>query len=577
MQAGPGHKPAQDTSVCWRALSNGAGYGDVTLDTHWTTADAIVASLRLHGVDTLFGLPGVQTYELYDSLARAGEALRVYGPRHEQTCGYMAYGYAKATGRPGVFSVVPGPGVLNAGAALCTAYGASAPVLCLTGEVPSAFRGVGKGHLHELPDQLALLRGLTKWSERINHVSQAAELTAEAFRQLASGRPRPVALEVPWDVGGMRGPRTTVSRLEPTGPGVGDPDAIAAAARLLGGARNPMIMVGGGAQHASTAVSALAELLQAPVVPFRSGRGIVGDDQPLGFTCAAGFRLWPQTDVLVGIGTRLELQWFRWSNPPPGLKIILLDIDPEQMTRLRPDVAIVGDAALATAALADACARGGPRRASRAEEFLAVKARVAAEFQSVQPQLAYLEVIRAVLPRDGFFVEEICQAGFTSYFGFPVYQPRTFVVAGSQGTLGFGFPTALGVKAAFPKRAVVAIAGDGGLMFGIQELATAVQYRLNVVTVLFNNNSFGNVLRDQQQQFDGRTLGAELMNPDFVKLAESFGVAGYRVTTPAALRSVLERALAADQPALIEVPIERGTEVSPWGFLMPGRYPKTRG
>ena len=545
-------------------------------ETHWTTADAIVASLRLHGIDTVFGLPGVQTYQLYDSFARQGAALRVYGARHEQTCGYMAYGYAKVTGRPGVFTVVPGPGVLNAGAALCTAYGSSAPVLCLTGEVPAAYRGVGKGHLHELPDQLALLRGLTKWAQRIDHTSQAPDLVAQAFRQLASGRPRPVALEVPWDVFGMRGPRMPVMRHDPVAPTAGDPDAIAAAAKLLANAVNPMIMVGGGAQHATVAITELAERLQAPVVSFRSGRGIVADDHALGFNCVEGHRRWAATDVLIGIGSRIELQWFRWGNPPAGLKIVLVDIDPEQMTRLKPTVAIVGDSSLAAAALAKAIAVLVRHRNPRAAEFQALKQQVASDIQSIQPQVAYLEVIRAVLPRDGFFVEEICQAGFASYFGFPVYTPRSFVGAGPQGTLGFGLPTALGVKAAFPDRPVVAIAGDGGLMFGVQELATAVQERLNVVTIVFNNESFGNVLRDQQQQFEGRTLGAELRNPDFVKLAESFGVAGYRVSTPAALRTVLERALAADRPALIEVPIARGSEASPWGFLMPERYPSAR-
>jgi acetolactate synthase-1/2/3 large subunit len=174
-----------------------------------------------------------------------------------------------------------------------------------------------------------------------------------------------------------------------------------------------------------------------------------------------------------------------------------------------------------------------------------------------------------VLPRDGFFVEEICQAGFTSYFGFPVYEPRTFVTCGHQGTLGFGFPTALGVKVGNPDKAVVSITGDGGFMFGVQDLATAVRYGINVVIVLFNNDAYGNVLRDQQNLFEGRLIGSELRNPDFVKLAESFGVAASRVSTPDGLKRELERALALDAPALIEVSIERGSEVSPWPFLMP--------
>jgi len=534
-----------------------------------TGGEAIAHSLVAHGVDTVFAIPGVQTYELFDAFARLGERVRVIGPRHEQTTGYMAFGYAKSTGKVGVYSVVPGPGVLNSSAALCSAYGASAPILCVTGEVPSDFIGSGKGHLHELPDQLATLRTLTKWAERIDHPAQASGLVAEAFRQMTNGRPRPAALEMPWDVFGMRAPVTIQTPDTTTPPLEADPEQIERAVKLLSRARNPMIMVGSGAQHASAEVLALAERLQAPVVSFRGGRGVVSDEHPLGFTCAAGFRRWAQTDVLIGIGSRLELQWFRWPDQPEGLKIINIDIDPEQTPRVKPDVAIVADTAAAAVQLEAELERAGVGYASRRDEFEAVKEQTLSEVAQVQPHMDYLRAIREVLPRDGFFVEEICQAGFTSYFGFPVYEPRTFVTCGHQGTLGFGFPTALGVKAGNPARAVVSISGDGGFMFGVQDLATAVDYGINVVTVLFNNNAYGNVLRDQQRLFEGRLIGSELRNPDFVRLAESFGLAASRVSTPGALTVELARALENDAPALIEVSLERGIEASPWPFLMP--------
>jgi len=183
--------------------------------------------------------------------------------------------------------------------------------------------------------------------------------------------------------------------------------------------------------------------------------------------------------------------------------------------------------------------------------------------------MAYLDVIRQVLPEDGYFVDEISQVGFTAWYGFPVYRPRSYVTAGHQGTLGSGFPSALGVKVAFPDKPVVSITGDGGFMFGVQELATAVKYGINLVTVVFNNNAYGNVRRDQMQAFDGRVIGSDLVNPDFVRLAESFGVEGRRATTPDELRRALEAALKADAPALIEVPVERGSEASPWEFLAP--------
>jgi acetolactate synthase-1/2/3 large subunit len=539
------------------------------MTTRLTGGEAIVQSLLLHGVDTVFGIPGVQTYHLFDAFARAGDRIKVIGPRHEQTTAYMAFGYAKSTGKVGVYSVVPGPGMLNSTAALCSAYGASTPILCLTGQVPSDYIGSGKGHLHELPDQLATMRTLTKWAARIDHPSQAPELVAEAFRQMQTGRPRPTALEMPWDVFGMQapvqliGPPAAYPGTEP------DPDAIAHAVKLLMDAHNPLIMVGSGAMHASAEVRALAEQIQAPVVPFRGGRGVVSDDHPLGFTCASGFKRWHQTDVLIGIGSRLELQWFRWPDQPAGLKIINIDIDPAQTARIKPAVAIVGDAKDAVARLVAAARRAGLQRASRQNEFEAVKHATRAEIRKIQPHIDYLDVIRQVLPRDGFFVEEICQAGFTSYYGFPVYEPRTFVTCGHQGTLGFGFPTALGVKVGNPDKAVVSIAGDGGFLFGLQDLATAVQYGIALVTIVFNNNAYGNVLRDQQRLFDGRLIGAELRNPDFVRLAESFGMAGCRVGTPAQLQHELERALSQNAPALIEVTVDRSAEVSPWEFLMP--------
>lgn len=534
-----------------------------------TGGEAIVQSLLLHGVDTVFGIPGVQTYGLFDALYGARDRIRLIGPRHEQATAYMAFGYAKSTGKTGVFSVVPGPGVLNASAAVCSAYGASAPILCVTGQIPSDFIGSGKGHLHELPDQLATMRTIMKWAARIDHPGEASALVAEAFRQMATGRPRPVALEMPWEVFGtsapveLLAPPARYAQIEP------DPDLIEKTARLLKDARNPMIMVGSGAQHAHEEVRQLAELLQAPVVSWRGGRGIVSDDHPLGFTCAAGFKRWEQTDVLIGIGSRLELQWFRWPNQPRDLKIVNIDIDPTQMPRIKPAIPIVGDARVATRGLIEAVLRHGGQHTSRREEFAAVKAKTQEEIQKIQPHIGYLEAIRKVLPRDGFFVEEMCQAGFTSYYGFPVYTPRSFVTCGHQGTLGFGYSTALGVKAGNPDKPVVSISGDGGFMFGVQELATAVQHGINVVAVVFNNGAFGNVLRDQQQRYDGRIIGSELVNPDFVKLADSFGMAGLRVNTPAGLQQALEKALASDAPALIEVQVERQNEISPWEFLMP--------
>ncbi len=343
--------------------------------------------------------------------------------------------------------------------------------------MPTAFIGSGKGHLHELPDQLLTLRTLTKWAERIARPEDAPALVSEAFRQATGGRPRPVALEMPWEVFDQEAPVDLVSAIEPERPPAPDPAAVEQAAALLANAKRPMIMIGGGAVAAGAEILQLAEHLQAPVVAFRSGRGIVGDDHHLGLTCAEGFECWPETDVVLGVGTRLELQWFRWPDQPAGLKLVTIDIDPTHAERFGPDVAIVGDAKASVSVLSAAVCDATGERPSRAAELGEVKRAIHQEIQKVRPHVQYLAAIRDVLPRDGFFVEEICQAGFASYYAFPVYEPRTFVSCGHQGTLGFGYPTALGVKAAHPSKPVVSIAGDGGFMFGVQELATAVAVR----------------------------------------------------------------------------------------------------
>jgi acetolactate synthase-1/2/3 large subunit len=531
--------------------------------------DAIVRSLLREGVDTVFALPGVQTYGLFDAMARAREDLRVLTPRHEQAAGYMAFGYAKATGRPGVCSVVPGPGVLNAAAALSSAYAASTPMVLVTGQVPTPFIGAGMGHLHELPDQLQTMRTLTRWAERISRPGEGPALVAEAFRQTRSGRPRPVALEMPWEVFDQREQVELVAPSVAQAAPIADGAALERACELLRSARHPMIMVGGGALEAAAEVRELAELLQAPVVAFRGGRGVVASDVPLGLSCAEGFELWPATDVVLGIGSRMELQWFRWPDQASELTLIDIDIEAEQTARLRADVALVGDAAATTATLTALLRDAGVQRPSRSEELEGIKRAKASEIERIQPHVAHLRAIREVLPRDGFFVEELCQAGFTSYYAFPVYEPRTFVTCGPQGTLGFGFQTALGVKAACPDRKVVSITGDGGFQFGLQELATAVQYSLDVVTVVFDNGAFGNVLRDQQRLYAGRVLGSELRNPDFVALAEAYGVRATRAGSPQELRTALEGALERAEPELIVVPVEAGSETSPWEFLMP--------
>src|ERR1700751_4687028 len=326
--------------------------------TSMTGGEAIVSGLVAHGVNTVFGLPGAQVYGLFDAFHQA--QLKVIGARHEQACGYMAYGYARSTGKPGVFSVVSGPGVLNAGAAMLTAFGSNEPVLCLTGQVPTQFLGKGRGHLHEMPDQLATLRTFVKWAERMEYPDVAPTMVARAFQEVLSGRRGPVALEMPWDVFTQRATTGAAKVFDPFPAPLPDPDRIKDAATLVAAGKRPMIFVGSGAIHAREEILELAELIDAPVVAFRSGRGIVSNAHELGVTMAAAYKLWPQTDLMIGIGTRMELPtMFRWPFRPDGLKSVRIDIDRVEMRRVATDVSVVADAKAATAELLAAVSKAG--------------------------------------------------------------------------------------------------------------------------------------------------------------------------------------------------------------------------
>jgi acetolactate synthase-1/2/3 large subunit len=275
------------------------------------------------------------------------------------------------------------------------------------------------------------------------------------------------------------------------------------------------------------------------------------------------------------------MPYLRWGDsmryerkPSHGPKLIRIDIDPMELRRFEPDIGIVADSATACRLLAERLRARVVPNPDRLVEIAAAKRMAEAAFARIEPQTSFLRAIRDVMPRDAILVPELSQVGFTTYTGaFPVLGPRTYISEGFQGTLGFGFPTALGVKVANPGKAVVSVTGDGGFMFGVQELATAAENGIALVTIVFNNHSFANVLRDQQQHYGGRLIGSRLANPDFVRLAESFGVAARRVTEPRELRSALEQELAAERPALIEVALTPGVEATPWPYISMRRRP----
>ena len=531
-------------------------------------ADAIVASLLANDVDTMFGLPGGQLDHLFDAIYRSDGKLKILHSRHEQGAAYMAFGYAQTTGRAGVYAVVPGPGLLNTTAALCTAWACNSPVLAISGQVHLDGIDSGYGHLHEIPDQLGLIRHLTKQAERIERVGDTPAAMQRAFEALFSSRPRPVEIEMPMDIMGEQGAVAAAHRAEPQAPPVADPDAIQRAATLLAAAKKPLIVVGSGALAAGDALLALAERLQAPVVAKRKGKGIVSDRHYLSQNLPAGHALWADADVVLAVGTRLKMPLTMWGKDD-DLSLVRIDIDAEEMTRIcTPEVALLGDARATLTTLHDALERHGGKVASRKAELEALKDATYADMRAhVGPQMAYLDAIRAELPDDGYFVDEVTQVGFVSWSGMPMYSPRHFVSAAQQGTLGYGLATALGVAAAHPDKPVVAISGDGGYLFNIQELATAVKYQLNVVSIVFNDRTYTNVQRQQDEWFDGRRICSDLHNPDFVKAAEAFGAGGYRVDSPDALRKLLPKAFAEPGPTVIEVDLTMRFP-SPWRYIL---------
>ncbi|CAN5685189.1 thiamine pyrophosphate-binding protein [soil metagenome] len=533
-----------------------------------TGGQAMVEALKQYGVDTIFGLPGVQLDGLFSALYDASADIRVIHTRHEQATAYMADGYARVSGREGVCLVVPGPGLMNAAAGLATAYACNSPVLCLTGQIRSDLIGIGRGMLHEVPFQLEMARSFTKHAARASSPEEIPSSVHEAFRQLRTGRARPVSIEVPPDIFFAEGNVTVGSHEETRRSEPADPDAISAAADMLAKSKNPMIFGGGGLNRSlcGDSLMALAELLQAPILLSSNGKGGVSDREDLVVGMLADGELRPSADVILAVGTRFVSMASEARPLVPGQKLIRIDIDPEEIDRNgSPDVGIAGDADQVLRSLHDSLSRRITKHASRREEMRTLKLAMQDKANSVLPQAAFGMAIRNALPDEGIVVSEMTQLGYWSNLGFPVYQPNTFLTPGYQGTLGYGFTTALGAKVAKPEVPVVSVNGDGGFGFTLNELATMAQHNIGVVALVFNDSAYGNVRRIQQEDLNGKLIASDLINPDYLKLADAFGVAGRRVETPEKLQTALAEAIASDQPTLIEIPV--GQMPNPWKAL----------
>lgn len=521
-----------------------------------TGGEALVKQLHREGVRVVFGLPGVQLYGAMAAL-RDEKDVRFVLTRHEQATTYMADGYARAGGGIGVALVVPGPGVLNAGAGLSTAYSCSSPVFLVAGQVPKRYLGRNVGVLHEINEQLDAVTPITKWRKRVLEVGEIPAAVQEAVRQLKTGRPRPAHLEIPPDTLEDEGEAELLSPVKLERGAAPDAE-IERAARLLLGATRPIIYAGGGvhASSAHEALTAVAEYVQAGVVQSAEGKGAVSDHSDL----SLGAALWPKNplrdyldaaDVVFVVGSRCAVAAFQ-----PSQKIVQLDVDAEEIGRNHPvSVGLVGDARATLERLLERLRADAPSRPSRKTERERLREALAA-LDTQEPNHSILASLRAGTPEDAIVVAGMTQIGYYSRPFWPVYRPRTYLTSSYSGNLGFEVPTALGVKVARPDRPVIAITGDGGFMYNSQELSTAVHEKINAVIVLFNDEAYGNVARDLDESWGG-SHGAAVSNPDFMKLADAYGVVGLRAARPTDVGDLVHKAVGLDRPVLIEVRVGR--------------------
>jgi acetolactate synthase-1/2/3 large subunit len=528
---------------------------------HMTGGQAVIRTLARFGVDTVFGLPGIQLDPLFDALFEYRQSIRTYHTRHEQGAAYMALGYAQASGKVGVFAVVPGPGILNATAALATAAGSNVPVLALTGQIPSHQIGRGLGIPHELRDQESALRGVVPRVELATTQAAAPGLLADMFRTMLGGRHQPAVFEMAPDVLARSAAVTLPESFDPPPRPQPDAASVAAARDLLRTARNPAIFVGAGAMDASDPLRRFAERLQAPVIMSRTGKGAISSRHPLAVGMLEGQALWPDIDVAVIVGTRFLAPALSWGRAG-AVRTIRIDIDPVQAALpAASDATLICHADTGLEALLD----GLPQRPQAAAAIATMRAEVDGQLQTLEQQYQLARVIREEMPDDGIIVTDVTQLATFIQYGMPIYQPRTLITPGFQGTLGYAYPTALGAKIACPDKKVLSVSGDGGFMFNVQELSTAVAHGIDVVSIVMNDGAFGNVKRIQQTTYGGRTIGVDLHNPDFVALARSFGMRGMKAETPEALRAALRSAFAKPGPVLIEIPV--GELPSIWGLI----------
>ncbi|SIT40814.1 putative 2-ketoarginine decarboxylase AruI [Paraburkholderia piptadeniae] len=530
--------------------------------TDLTCGEALVALLEGYGVQYVFGIPGVHTVELYRGLGAS--TIRHVTPRHEQGAGFMADGYARVTGKPGVCFIITGPGMTNMATAMAQAYADSIPMLVISSVNARRQLGTGDGRLHELPSQQDVFSGFTAFSHTLLNAAELPQVLARAFAVFGSARPRPVHIEIPLDV--IVAPAGGMNLTPPALPAkpTACPNALAAAADLLAGARRPLILAGGGASDAPVELRELAERLQAPVALTINAKGLLPAGHPLliGSTqsLAPTRAMVREADVVLAVGTELgETDYdvmFDGGFAIEGL-LIRIDIDGQQLMRnMRPDVAIAGDARHALGRLSTRlheCAAHAPQSDWGAPRVAAVRETLLAGYdRPTRSQMHLIDTIIDTLP-DAIIAGDSTSPVYAGNFAYDARAPRSwFNSSTGYGTLGYGLPAAIGAKLAAPERPVVCLIGDGGLQFTLPELASAVEARVPAIVLLWNNFGYGEI-RKYMTARGIVPVGVDIHTPDFMALARGFGCAACRADTPHALAAQLRHAVRRDSPTVIEI------------------------
>ena len=503
-----------------------------------TGGQALAASLAAEGIEVVFGVPGAGQYEAVDGIYEEPR-IRYIATRHEQAASYMADGYARACGKPAVVLVVPGPGMYNAMSGITGAYSQGSPMIVVSGE----------GHADRaVDDELAFVRGITKWAAKAEAADDVPDAVHEAFRSMRNGRPGPAYLEVPHRV------LASVADTEPREPAPSqttapDPRSVEDGASALSAAKRPAVLVSGRVtQEESKVLEKLAELLQAPVLTTAEAKGSLSDRHPLSLGL-----LNPKYPPLgKWIAEREAFLVVGPGQAPAGKTAVRVDVEPSHGQAC--GVEIVGDIEIALDSLHRLIEKAAPAGELDAAELDAIREGRFGEDEQIEPQASLTRAIRSALPDNGILVQGMTQLGYYSRNYYPVHAPGAYLMA-AHGTLGHAFPVALGAKVARPDRPVVAVSGDGGFLYNSQELATAVQYGINVVVIVFNDNAYGNVLRAQLEEFDGHVVGTRLHNPDFVSLAKSYGARGFLARDADELERYLRDSIEKDTVSVIEVPV----------------------